>query len=40
LYDDVAGRVEEAFGGLEPELRRKLLWGNASALYGIADPPA
>jgi predicted TIM-barrel fold metal-dependent hydrolase len=40
LYDDVAGRVEEAFAGLEPDLRRKLLWGNASALYGIADPPA
>jgi predicted TIM-barrel fold metal-dependent hydrolase len=40
LYDDVAGRVEEAFGGLDPALRRKLLWGNASALYGIADPPA
>jgi predicted TIM-barrel fold metal-dependent hydrolase len=40
LYDDVAGRVEEAFGGLDPDLRRKLLWGNAAGLYGVADPPA
>jgi predicted TIM-barrel fold metal-dependent hydrolase len=40
LYDDVAGRVEEAFYGIEPGLRRKLLWGNAAELYGIADPPS
>ncbi len=40
LYDDVRGRVEEAFGGLDPAMRRKLLWGNAAGLYGIADPPA
>ena len=40
LYDDVAGRVEEAFYGIEAGLRRKLLWGNAAELYGIADPPA
>jgi predicted TIM-barrel fold metal-dependent hydrolase len=40
LYDDVAGRVEEAFGGMDAALRRKLLWGNAAALYNIADPPA
>ncbi|HEX4017171.1 MAG TPA: amidohydrolase family protein [Frankiaceae bacterium] len=40
LYDDVAGRVEEAFGGMDADLRRQLLWGNAAELYGIADPPA
>ncbi len=40
LYDDVAGRVEEAFRGIEGDLRRKLLWGNGAKLYAIADPPA
>jgi predicted TIM-barrel fold metal-dependent hydrolase len=40
LYDDVAGRVEEAFRGIDGALRRKLLWGNGAKLYGIADPPA
>jgi uncharacterized protein len=40
LYDDVAGRVEEAFRGIDAALRRKLLWGNGAALYGVADPPA
>ncbi len=40
LYADVAGRVAEAFHGIEPDLRRKLLWGNGAELYGIADPPA
>jgi hypothetical protein len=39
LYDDVPGRVEQAFGGLDPAMRRKLLWGNAAELYAIADPP-
>jgi predicted TIM-barrel fold metal-dependent hydrolase len=38
LYEDVAGRVEAGFGALDPELRRKLLWGNAADLYGVADP--
>ena len=39
LYGNVREKIDAALAGQPPELRRRLLWDNAAALYGVADPP-
>jgi len=38
LYGNVRERIEESLAGVSEAARRKILWGNAAALYGIAEP--
>jgi predicted TIM-barrel fold metal-dependent hydrolase len=39
LYGDLAARLDETFAGVDPAIRRKVVWDNAVALYGL-DVPA
>lgn len=40
LYGNVRERIDAAFAGVDDTVRRKVLWGNAARLYGVAEPPA
>ena len=39
LYGDIHSRLDDTFRGIDDEIRRKLVWDNAVALYGL-DVPA
>jgi len=38
LYGNVREKIERGLRGQPAAIRRKLLWSNAAALYGVADP--
>jgi predicted TIM-barrel fold metal-dependent hydrolase len=38
LYGNVREKIEAALTDASPEIRRRLLWDNAAALYRVADP--
>ncbi|HEV8297869.1 MAG TPA: amidohydrolase family protein [Acidimicrobiales bacterium] len=38
LYDDVEQKIDASLGHLPEDVRHKLLWGNAEALYRITPP--
>ncbi len=39
LYgDEVRTKIDAAFGGLPPEERQRVLFGNAAELYGVGAP--
>jgi predicted TIM-barrel fold metal-dependent hydrolase len=38
LYGDIAARLAETFAGVDDDTRRRLVWDNAVALYGLEVP--
>ncbi|MGA2306536.1 MAG: amidohydrolase family protein [Acidimicrobiales bacterium] len=38
LYGDIPARLAETFAGIDDETRRRLVWDNAVALYGLEVP--
>jgi predicted TIM-barrel fold metal-dependent hydrolase len=36
LYGNIPETIERGLGNVSEEIRHKILWGNAAALYGIA----
>ena len=38
LYGDVAARLDRTFAGIDPTVRRRLVWDNARELYGLDTP--
>jgi predicted TIM-barrel fold metal-dependent hydrolase len=40
LYDNVADKIARSLATVSEDIRRKLLWDNAAALYRIEPPPA
>jgi predicted TIM-barrel fold metal-dependent hydrolase len=40
LFGDIDQTIEENLGHLPEDVRRKILWENASQLYRIESPPA
>jgi len=38
LYGNVREKIEAGLAGQTPRVRRKLLWENAAALYGVEEP--
>jgi predicted TIM-barrel fold metal-dependent hydrolase len=38
LYGNIPETIERGLGHVDPEVREKILWRNAAALYGIATP--
>ncbi len=36
--DEVRRKIDSAFGHLEPEVRRRILFANAAELYGVGEP--
>jgi predicted TIM-barrel fold metal-dependent hydrolase len=38
LYGNIAEKIAASLDHVSPEVRRKILWQNAAALYGIESP--
>ena len=38
LYGNVREKIEASVGSQPPEVRRRVLWGNAARLYRVDDP--
>ena len=38
LYGNIEETIERGLGHVAPEIREKIVWGNAARLYGIDGP--